>query len=133
MANTMVLGVYSFFVIIPCLFTILFQMVCFFMYNRSKLSLITIQYARGEIGFNENWFTEQELDLFEKQIRLAKDRAIEASENAAAKKLQEAVSNMAQSVSTPSSKADELFKLADLFQKGAITQDEFEKMKKDLI
>ncbi len=110
-----------------------FPILCFFMYQRSKVSLITIQYAGGEIGFDKEWFTQQEIDLFEKQIRLAKDKAIEASENAAANKLQEAVSSITQSASAPSSKADELSKLADLLQKGAITQEEFEKMKKDLI
>lgn len=95
--------------------------------------MITIQYAGGEIGFGKKWFTQQEIDLFEKQIRVAKDKAVEASDNAVANKLQEAVSNMTQSVTASNSKADELSKLADLLQKGAITQEEFEKMKKDLI
>lgn len=110
-----------------------FPIFCFFMYQRSKVSLITIQYAGGEIGFDKKWFTQQEIDLFEKQIRVAKDRAIEASDNAVANKLQEAVSNMTQSVSASSSIADELSKLVDLLQKGVITQEEFDKMKKDLI
>ncbi len=112
---------------------VLFAMFCFFMYQRSKVSMITIQYAGGEIGFDKKWFTQQEIDLFEKQIRLAKDKAVEASDNAVANKLQEAVSNLTQSAQPQSSKADELSKLADLLAKGAITQDEFEKMKRDLI
>lgn len=112
---------------------VLFAMFCFFMYQRSKVSMITIQYAGGEIGFDKKWFTQQEIDLFEKQIRLAKDKAVEASDNAVANKLQEAVSNLTQSAQPQNSKADELSKLADLLAKGAITQDEFEKMKKELI
>lgn len=95
--------------------------------------MITIQYAGGVIGFDKNWFTQQEIDLFQKQLRIAKDKAIEASDNAVANKLQKAVSNMTQSVSAPNSKADELTKLVDLLQKGVITQEEFEKMKKELI
>ena len=106
---------------------------CFYMYQRSKVSLITIQYAGGEIGFDKNWFTQQEIDLFQKQLRLAKDKAIEASENAVANKLQEAVASMAQSASSSNSKADELTKLVDLLQKGVITQEEFNKMKKEMI
>lgn len=106
---------------------------CFFKYHMSAVSLITIQYAGGVIGFDINWFTQQEIDLFQKQLRVAKDKAIEASDNAVANKLQEAVSNMTQSVSAPNSKADELTKLVDLLQKGIIAQEEFEKMKKELI
>lgn len=112
---------------------LVFAMFCFFMYQRSKVSMITIQYAGGEIGFDKKWYTQQEIDLFEKQIRLAKDKAVEASDNAVANKLQEAVSNLTQSATSQSSKADELSKLADLLAKGAITQEEFDKMKKELI
>lgn len=115
------------------LLLLIFPIFCFFMYQRSKVSLITIQYAGGEIGFDKNWFTQQEIDLFQKQLRLAKDKAIEASENAVANKLQEAVASMAQSASSSNSKADELTKLVDLLQKGVITQEEFNKMKKEMI
>lgn len=106
---------------------------CYFKYHKSAISLITIQYAGGVIGFEKNWFTQQEIDLFQKQLRLAKDKAIEDSDIAVANKLQEAVSNITQSVSSHSSKADELSKLVDLLQKGVITQEEFEKIKKELI
>lgn len=106
---------------------------CFYMYFRAKVTMITIQYAGGEIGFDKKWFTQQEIELFEKQIRIAKDRAIEAGEIAVANKLQEAMSTYAQPVSAVNSKADELIKIADLYTKGIITQEEFEKMKKELI
>lgn len=123
-----------YFLFVPILLLlVIFPIFCFFMYQRSKVSMITIQYAGGEIGFDKKWFTQQEIDLFEKQIRVAKDRAIEASDNAVANKLQEAVSTLTQSATSSSSKADELTKLADLLAKGAITQGEFDKMKKELI
>lgn len=118
--------------ILPLL-PLLFAVFCVFMYFKSKVSLVTIQYAGGEIGFDQKWFTQQEIDMFQRELRLAKDRAIEASENAVANKLQEAVSHITQPVAATSSKADELCKLADLLQRGAITQEEFDKMKKDLI
>ena len=102
-------------------------------YFRSSVTLVTIQYAGGVIGFDVNWFSEQEIEMFQKQLRLAKDKAIEASDNAIANKFQEAVNGIGQPVTSLSSKADEITKLVDLLQKGIITQDEFEKMKKDLI
>lgn len=120
-------------IILLLLLVVFFPIFCFFMYQRSKVSLITIQYAGGEIGFDKKWFNKQELELFEKQLRIAKDKVIEEGDNAVASKLQEAVTNLAQPVMTQSSKADELIKLTDLLTKGAITPEEFDKMKKELI
>lgn len=120
-------------VILLVILLVIFQIFCFFMYERSKISIITIQYAGGEIGFDKKWFTQQEIELFEKQIHLAKDKAVEASNNAVANKLQAAVANMTQPAPSSNSKADELSKLVDLLQKGALTQEEFDKMKKELI
>lgn len=129
-------GAVSSFASVIIIFFLLFLgvlILCFYMYQRSKVSLVTIQYAGGEIGFDKKWFTQQEIDLFQKQLRLAKDKAIEASDNAVATKLQEAVSAIAQPAAPKISKADEISKLTDLLAKGVITQEEFEKMKKDLI
>jgi len=103
---------------------------CIYQYFKSKLSLITIQYAGGQIGFNITWFPEQEIELFQKQLRLAKDKAIETNETLSARRLQETLTPVPKSVS---STAEELSKLADLLSKGLITQEEFEKMKKELI
>lgn len=95
---------------------------CFFQYQRSKLSLIVIQYAGGEIGFDLKWFQNQEIELFQKQLRLAKDKVLEKEDNQTVSEVQ-----------AKSSVADELSKLADLLSRGAITQEEFDKMKKELI
>lgn len=97
---------------------------CFFQYQRSKLSLIVIQYAGGEIGFDLKWFQNQEIELFQKQLRLAKDKSIEKEKSLGGND----GSNIAKT-----SVADELSKLADLLSKGVITQEEFEKMKRGLI
>ena len=48
-------------------------LIAFFAYFRSRLTLISIQYAGGEIAFNVNWFPQAEMDDFQKQLRLAKD------------------------------------------------------------
>ena len=102
-------------------------------YDRSKVSLITVQYVGGEIGFDRDWFNEQEIELFEKQLQIAKDSVIEAGETAVVNKLQEAVSTLKQPVMAQTSKADEILKLTELLEKGVISQEEFEKMKKELI
>ena len=114
---------------------ILISLYCFFMYFKSKVSMITIQYAGGEIGFDKKWFTTQEIDLFQKQLRMAKDKAIEESELNISRNMEQAISKLsAQPAETPSiNKLDELTKLGNLLEKGIITQEEFENMKKDLM
>lgn len=102
-------------------------------YDRSKVSLITVQYVGGEIGVDRDWFDEQEIQLFERQLQVAKDSVIEAGETAVVNKLQEAVSTLKQPVIAQTSKADEILKLTELLEKGVISQEEFEKMKKELI
>lgn len=102
-------------------------------YDRSKVSLITVQYVGGEIGVDRDWFDEQEIQLFERQLQVAKDSVIEAGETAVVNKLQEAVSTLKQPVMAQTSKADEILKLTELLEKGVISQEEFEKMKKELI
>lgn len=104
-------------------------------YYRSKVNLIAIQFAGGEIAFDIRWFPEQEIADFQKQLRLAKDKAIEEADNAVANKLQEAVSSVAvtQETSQTFSVADELVKYGDLLSKGLITQEEFDKKKQELL
>lgn len=103
-------------------FFLLATLYCFFQYQRSKLSLIIIQYAGGNIGYKLKWFQKQEIELFQKQLRLAKDKVVEKEDNQIISEVQAKISI-----------ADELSKLADLLEKGVITQEEFEKMKKELI
>lgn len=102
----------------------IYAVYCFYRYYKSKHSFIIIQYAGGEIGYELKWFGNQEIELFQKQLRLAKDKNIEKENNLG-------INEVPNKVQT--SIADELSKLADLLSKGIITQEEFEKMKKDLI
>lgn len=95
----------------------------FYCYFKSKHTFIVIQYAGGEIGYEVKWFNNQEIDLFQKDLRLAKDKVLE-KEDTPAVELPTAKQN---------SVADELAKLADLLSKEVITAEEFQKMKKDLI
>lgn len=102
---------------------------------QSRVNLIAIQFAGGEIAFDINWFSEMEIEDFQKQLRLAKDKAIEEADNAVANKLQEAVSSatVGQQSAQSNSVADELAKYGDLLERGLITQEEFDKKKQELL
>ena len=65
----------------------------FLMYNyyASKHTLISIQYAGGEIAFDVKWFAGQEINNFHQQPRLAKDKAVENYEYDMAKKISAAI------------------------------------------
>lgn len=45
-----------------------------YQYYDNKLSLISIQYAGGEIAFDIRWFSGQEINNFHQQLRLARIR-----------------------------------------------------------
>ncbi len=60
-------------------------------YYDNKLSLISIQYAGGEIAFDIRWFSGQEINNFHQQLRLAKDKAVENYEYDMAKKISAAI------------------------------------------
>ncbi len=60
-------------------------------YYDNKLSLISIQYAGGEIAFDIRWFSGQEINNFHQQLRLAKDKAVENYEYDMAKKITAAI------------------------------------------
>lgn len=60
-------------------------------YYDNKLSLISIQYAGGEIAFDIRWFSRQEINNFHQQLRLAKDKSVENYEYDMARKISAAI------------------------------------------
>ena len=93
----------------------------------SKIRVLAVQYNGSEMGFDMAYFTTEEIDDFQRNLRIAKDKVIESNRNT-----EQTVSPMMQG--TPhNGKADELVKMADLLSKGLISQEEFDKMKKELI
>lgn len=116
--------------IIPVLF--IFMIIYLIINITTKFHMLTVQYSGGEIAFDMADFTAEEIAFFQRKLRLAKDKATENNHNIEESTIKEAVSSVIQSTSY-SSKADELVKLADLLAKGVISQEEFEKMKRELI
>lgn len=106
-----------------------------FKYLASRLSLVFIQYAGGEIAIDIRWFSEQEIKDFQKQLRLAKDKVMEVSENAIAYRVSDFINELytLQSQTVQMSRADELIKYAELLQKGMITQGEYDNIKRSLL
>ena len=115
---------------IPVLF--IFMVIYFIFHLTTKFHMLTVQYNGGEIAFDITDFTAEEIAFFQKKLRLAKDKATEDNRNIEESTIKNAVSSVIQS-SQHNGKADELMKLADLLSNGLISQEEFEKMKKELI
>ena len=113
---------------------LILSVIFYYLYFKSKSSIISIQYAGGEIAFDIKWFSQQEIDDFQRQLRLAKDMALEEAENVTREKYINAMSNTnnIQQQFQQGSTADELVKYADLLQKGLITQEEFDNAKRRL-
>ena len=102
-------------------------------YLSKRLNLFEIQFAGGKIAFDTKWYDKSEVDDFQRQIRLAKDSATSNAEPFAqmAQILQQTVA--APTATAQSSAADELKKFADLLAQGAITQDEYNQAKTELL
>lgn len=105
-----------FFVIPPAVINIV-------LFLSRRTNVFTIAFAGGKIAFDTKWYDKAEVDEFQRSIRLTKDREFQQQTPHTAPLIS------AQNTST----ADELQKLAALFAQGAITQDEFNKLKANLI
>ena len=110
----------------------IFAMVAFFL---QKSNILKIEFAGGCIAFKLKFYSEAECNNFQKQLRIAKDAAIEESENAAANAMLSAVQSIQQPVvqQPASGGADELMKYAQLLEKGLMTEAEFAEIKAKLL
>lgn len=109
---------------------------CIFRYYQSKKTYLIIQYAGGAIGFEKNWYSDDEIEQFQQLLMLAKDKVVaENSNKNVSATLETALSSLMDRNSAVNnvSIADEISKLNDLLAKGIISQDEFEKAKKELL
>lgn len=75
--------------------------------------------------FSLNRFSQQEIDNYKKMLRIAKDQAVEETENA----VRAAMENARSAQQAASSSADELTKYAQLYKDGMITEQEFAEIK----
>ena len=97
-------------------------------YFKNRRSLFEIVFAGGAIAFNTVWLNQQEIQDFQRNIRLMKD-AIEDRQAATP----QPVVIAAESTSTSASTAEDLAKYKALFDSGAISEDEFNDIKAKLI
>lgn len=98
-------------------------------YGAKKMSVLTIMFGGGGIVFSLNRFSQQEIDNYQKMLRIAKDQAVEDAENAAANAVRAAMENAQSTQQAASSSADELAKYAQLYKDGMITEQEFAEIK----
>lgn len=80
-------------------------------------TLFEISFAGGGIAFNVHWFSAEEAQFFQKNIKLISD----------------AVKGQRKQVGGELSVANDLSKLADLLSKGLITREEYEAQKRSLL
>ena len=87
-------------------------------YNKNRQVFFEISFTSGVIAFDTEFLEKEEIQEFENNIRLAKD----------------AENNQSQTVSTTDNNvADELKKYKDLFEQGAISEEEYNDIKNKLI
>lgn len=100
-------------------------------YLRRRRTLFEINYAGGKIAFNVSLYPKEEITDFQKQLRRTKDLV---GAQTPAQPVPVPVAAVTQAAPAPvSSTADELAKYVALLEKGVITQEEFETLKKKAI
>ena len=99
------------------------SLICFVI-SISKKSLFEIQFAGGGIAFDTHWFDETESQEFQKNIRIAKDN------REMARQINQQNHNVPQQYGNI---ADELKKYNELLSAGAITQEEYDNVKMELL
>lgn len=93
-------------------------------YFKSRKTLFEIDYAGGKIAFDVSLYSKEEMDDFQKQLRRAKDLSLEKGSNVISNNFPN--SNMV-------GLAGELEKYSDLLQRGIISQQEFDELKRKAI
>lgn len=90
----------------------------FLIYSFSKQKMFEISFAGGCIAFKASNYSEEEIDKFQKNLRMVKDSF---------------VNQMHEGFVNSSSTADELTKYKMLLDSGAISYEEYEKAKKQIL
>lgn len=112
-ANSEYLGI----MFLPVFFGVAISGLFYYIYISKKHNFFQIQYAGGVIAFETKWYGANEAQKFQKALRLAKDTYEQSKER------------LIDPENNTSSSADELKKYSELFNSGAITQDEYNKIK----
>lgn len=105
-------------------------------YFMKRKTLFEIDFSGGKICFDVNIYGRSEVNDFQKQLRRAKDSYLKNREKEMSRFsniINEGSLEKSSQAITKENKADEIRKYAELFQNGFITQEEFEKLKKEII
>lgn len=118
----LVTGVFIVFLI----FGALFWFYSIYMSIMEAKTYITIQYTGGIVAFEQKWYSEINMEKFRDSVHIAKDKIVSENAKVVAAKM-EAVPTQKASV------ADEISKLNELLAQRILSQEEFEKAKKELL
>lgn len=112
--------------IILLVFGALFWFYSIYMSIKETRTYITIQYAGGIVAFRQTWYSDSDMEQFQNFVHITKDSVI--SENS------KTIASKAETFSTQkASVADEISKLNELLAQGILSQEEFDKAKKELL
>lgn len=96
-------------------------------YLIKRKTLFRIEYAGGCIAFDVSFYAKAEIDDFQKQLRRAKDMAVESTA------ISDSALEMGEDVSTQTKTVDDLRKYNELLKDGIITQEEYDAVKKNIL
>jgi len=108
--------------------TIISAISFFIAYFVNRRSLFEIAFAGGAIAFDTSWLNKDEMQTFQRNIRLVKDAFIEQGSVRST-----APSPVPQATPATSNVADELRKYKELYDNGVICEDEYNSIKNRLI
>lgn len=120
------------FLILTMLSTLVVGIILLVIYGVKKLSLFEISFAGGNISFETEWLNQEEIQTFQRNIRLAKDAYEEQHERHIPQTALVAEPKPAPEISS-GNVADELKKYKELSEQGIISAEEFEEIKGKLL
>lgn len=109
--------------------SLVLALLLFLFYLIKRLNLFEISYAGGKICFDTVWYDKSEIDDFQRQLRLAKDN-IATQHQTVEKEVQSSKVAQESHVSTI---AEQIRKYSELLKEGLITQEEYDKLKGNII
>ncbi|WNX85938.1 SHOCT domain-containing protein [Agathobaculum sp. NTUH-O15-33] len=103
------------------------------LYFLKRRTLFTIEFAGGNISFNTSWYGKSEVDSFQKNLRQAMAAIKDTETSAPVAAAVHAYTAPPTATGAAKEKAEALREYAKLKEDGVITDEEFQKMKAELV
>lgn len=107
----------------------IFWIYCMYRNIKEARTYITIQYTGGAVALEQKWYSESAMEKFRDSIYIAKDQVLSGNAKTSTEKVETVPTQPTQKASV----ADEISKLNELLAQGILSQEEFDKAKKELL